>query len=266
MVLKQKEWPNPGELVIGKVVSIEKHGAYVTLEEYNNKEGLIHISEIASSWVRNIRNFVKEKQRVVLKVINVDPRKGHINLSLRRVNQNQKKEKRKEWKRAQKADGLLNLAVKMVNQGKTIEDAYKEVGWILEDKYGDIYTGFETIKKKKMQDLTKIGIPKIWAGPILEIINQYIEIPSVSISGEFILRSFAPNGIEIIKSALEKAENFNDEKKMISVKIISVGAPKYKIDLEAPNYKIAETILSDISKTVIDEIVNNNGIAQFSRE
>ena len=65
---------------------------------------------------------------------------------------------------------------------------------------------------------------------------------------------------------MEKAENFNDEKKMISVKIISVGAPKYKIDLEAPNYKIAETILSDISKTVIDEIVNNNGIAQFSRE
>ncbi|MHA1232241.1 MAG: translation initiation factor IF-2 subunit alpha [Candidatus Helarchaeota archaeon] len=265
MVLKRKEWPDPGELVIGTVISIEKHGAYVQLEEYNNKEGLIHISEIASSWVRNIRNFVKEKQKLVLKVINVDPKKGHINLSLRRVNQNQKKEKRKEWKRAQKADGLLKLAVKMVDQDKTLKDAYKEVGWILEDKFGEIYAGLEAIKKEKITDLSKIGISEPWASAILEIVEQHIEIPSVSISGEFYLRSYAPNGIEIIRKALKEAEKFNDEKKMISVKIITIGAPKYKINLSAPNYKMAESVLSEIVQTVTNEIIKNNGEAKFIR-
>jgi len=265
MVLKKKEWPDPGELVVATVLSIEKHGAYVKLEEYNNKEGLLHISEIASSWVRNIRNFIKEKQKVILKVINVDPVKGHINLSLRRVNKSQNKEKRKQWKRAQKAEGLLNLAVNIVNEGKTIEDAYREVGWILEDKYGEIYTGFETIKKEKIADLTKLGIPEIWVKPILDIINQYIEIPSVLISGEFILKSYAPNGIEIIKNALKKAENFNDKKKLVKIKVISIGAPKYKIDLTAPNYKIAESIIDNVSKSVINEVIQNNGEGMFIR-
>ncbi len=46
-------------------------------------EGLLHVSEISSSWIRNIRDFVREGQKMVLKVLRVDLEKGHIDLSLR---------------------------------------------------------------------------------------------------------------------------------------------------------------------------------------
>ena len=265
MVSKRKKWPEPGEFIIGTVVEVQNHGAYVILEEYGDKEGLVHISEIASSWVRNIRHFIKEKQKVVLKVIKVDTIKRHINLSLRRVNQSQRNEKRKEWKRDQKAEGLLRLAVQTVNNDKTLKDAYNEVGWLIEDLYGDIYSGFETIRKEKIKDLTEIGISEIWAKPILEIINQYVDIPNVSISGELRIKTLAPNGVQIVKDALNKALDLNDEKKLINIKIISIGAPKYKIDLTAPNYKIAESILDKAIDLVIETIESNNGFAEFIR-
>ncbi|RJS86435.1 S1 RNA-binding domain-containing protein, partial [Candidatus Bathyarchaeota archaeon] len=47
------EWPEVGELVVATVRRIESYGAYVTLDEYDDKEGLLHISEISPSWVRN---------------------------------------------------------------------------------------------------------------------------------------------------------------------------------------------------------------------
>jgi len=44
--------PEIGEFVIGTVLRVTPYGAYIALDEYNNIEGLLHISEISSSWVK----------------------------------------------------------------------------------------------------------------------------------------------------------------------------------------------------------------------
>ena len=75
MVIRRSEWPEVGDLVVATVRRIVDYGAYVHLDEYG-KEGLLHISEISSSWVRNIRDHVREGQKVVLKVLRVNPEKG----------------------------------------------------------------------------------------------------------------------------------------------------------------------------------------------
>lgn len=56
------QWPELGDLVVATAKRIESYGAYVTLDEYGNKEGLLHISEISTRWVRNVRNHVREGQ------------------------------------------------------------------------------------------------------------------------------------------------------------------------------------------------------------
>ncbi len=89
MAVVRRKWPEVDELVISTVKKIVSHGAYVTLDEYSEREGLIHVSEISSSWVRNIRNHVKENQKIVAKVLRVNQSKNQIDLSLRRVNQQQ---------------------------------------------------------------------------------------------------------------------------------------------------------------------------------
>ena len=133
------EWPEYGELVIATIVKVKEYGAYANLEEYN-KQGLLHISEISSGRVRRIRDYVKEKQKMVLKVIRVNVEKGQISLSLRRVTKRERIEKNKSWKRNRKCESLLNEIAEKV--GIPVHEAYQKAGLILEQKYG-LYEGFE---------------------------------------------------------------------------------------------------------------------------
>lgn len=70
-----------GSIVTGKVVSITKFGAFVDLE---GKTGMIHISEIASTYVKEIRDFVTEGQELNVKVLSISP-DGKISLSLKQA-------------------------------------------------------------------------------------------------------------------------------------------------------------------------------------
>ena len=67
-----------GAVVDGKVTGIMKFGAFVSLP--GGKSGLVHISEIAYSYVNEVSDFLKEGQEVKVKVIGVDEN-GRINLT-----------------------------------------------------------------------------------------------------------------------------------------------------------------------------------------
>ncbi|MBU7031576.1 MAG: S1 RNA-binding domain-containing protein, partial [Theionarchaea archaeon] len=69
---KIQEFPEVGDLVIGTVSDVFPYGAFVKLDEFD-KVGMIHIKEISSAWVKNIRNHVREGQKVVTKVLKVVP-------------------------------------------------------------------------------------------------------------------------------------------------------------------------------------------------
>ena len=102
-------FPEDGELVLGTVDSIFKQGAFISLDEYSDRRGLLHLSEISLKWVRNIRDYLREGQKVVLFVLKVDPSRGHIDLSLRRVNDAKRKEKLQEVKQRQRSQKLFEL-------------------------------------------------------------------------------------------------------------------------------------------------------------
>lgn len=70
-----------GSIVEGKVTGIAAFGAFVELE--NGKTGLVHISEIASEYVSDIHQRLKEGQKVKVKVIGAD--KGKISLSIKQA-------------------------------------------------------------------------------------------------------------------------------------------------------------------------------------
>ena len=92
MAERKPQWPENGDLVIATIETVTDYGAYAKLDEFD-KRGLLHVSEISSSWIRNIRDFIRENQKVVLKVLRVDHEKGHIDLSLRRVTKRERIEK-----------------------------------------------------------------------------------------------------------------------------------------------------------------------------
>ncbi len=74
--------PTVGEIFEGKVTGITKFGAFVSLPDGSN--GLVHISEIANTYVNDVHDHVTEGQTVKVKVIGISEA-GKINLSIKRA-------------------------------------------------------------------------------------------------------------------------------------------------------------------------------------
>jgi len=263
MPRKAREYPEEGEFVVATVKNIHPYGAFLKLDEYPGKEGFMHISEVASTWVKNVRDFIKEGQKIVAKVIRVDPSKGHIDLSLKRVNQQQRKAKLQEYKRAQKAENLLKMASEKL--GKDFETAWKEVWVPLEEEYGEVYAAFEDAAQNGV-DVLKSIIGEEWAEALKPIIEAYVEIPTVTIDAEFEITVAKPNGIEIIKEALVRARDRANEESEVDVKFSYQGAPRYRIDITAPDYYKAEEVLESIAEEILRVIKNAGGEATLIRK
>lgn len=92
-----------GKIYEGKVKGITKYGAFVEIE--NGVTGMVHISEIANTFVNEIRDHLTEQQVVKVKVLNITD-EGKISLSIKRAseNPNQDGEKRNRQPRFQKHD------------------------------------------------------------------------------------------------------------------------------------------------------------------
>lgn len=76
-----------GKVVEGTVASITSFGAFIQLPE--GKTGLVHISEIADTYVKDIKNYIKEKDKVKVKVLTVE-KDGKINLSIKQAQERKK--------------------------------------------------------------------------------------------------------------------------------------------------------------------------------
>lgn len=263
MIRKRRSLPNPNDLVVCTITKVFSHGAFANLDEYEGQTGFIHVSEIASTWIKNIRDFVKEGQKTVAKVLRVDPQKGHVDISTRRVNDAQKKSKMLEWKRAQKTDKLLEIAAKKA--GKSLDEAYSEVGFKLEEKYGEIYSGLEELSVSGEKALAGLDIPKSWASPLMDVVKENISFSLAEVSGYVDLTSTAPNGIELIKKALIRAR---DERAAgdTTLEIRYIGSPRYKIKVIAQDYKTAEEILKKSANTAIAAIEESGGVGKFLRD
>ena len=82
-----------GAIVEGKVTGITKFGAFVALPE--GKSGMVHISEVASTFVNDIKDFLQEGQQVKVKIINID-QAGRINLSIKKAQPQESRQPRQE--------------------------------------------------------------------------------------------------------------------------------------------------------------------------
>ena len=263
MCAMRSEWPEIGELVVATVKRIERHGAYVTLDEYDNKEGLLHISEISTSWVRNIRNHVRENQKTVLHIQRVDPAKNQIDLSLRRVTQDERRKKIEDFKKNRKAETLMKQAAGALKI--SVEDLYKKSGVKMLEHYDSLYAALEASAKHGMDVLVEAGLTKKASKVLAKIAQEKIIIKGVTIQGTIEAVSMSSEGLTFIKETLLGMKKVGAELDA-SVKLYSLGAPKYKVEVTADDYKQAEQVLDKIIQHSDDAWSKHDGKFSFTRE
>jgi translation initiation factor 2 subunit 1 len=261
MAERKPQYPEPGDLLIATIETVTDYGAYAKLDEYN-KRGLLHVSEISSSWIRNIRDFVRENQKMVLKVLRVDPEKEHIDLSLRRVTKRERIEKIKSWKKERKADALLRGVAEKV--GLPLEEVYQKAGAPIEEKYG-LYEGFEKVIKEGPEVLTKLGVNEDIAKAFAQVAEERIHLKMVKVRGTLEVRCTKPNGVKCIQDAFENAKR-SEKAKDAKIEFYVIAAPKYSVEVAADNWKRAEEVLQKVSQSVVTNATKAGGQGSFRRE
>ena len=260
--MKYSGWPDPGELVVGRVDEIEDFGVFVDLLEYEDKRGLCHISEVASGWIKNVRDHVNPDQRVVAKVLDVDEGAQQIDLSLKDVNDHQRKEKIQEWKNEQKADNWMELAF-----GEDVSDEeYTEIANSLLAEFQSLYDGFEKAAIHGHDALADVALDEDAIDAIVETARENVSVPYVTVTGYVDLECPSRDGVDVIQEALKAAEGNGEVPEEVELEVTYVGAPEYRIEVKAPDYKTAETQLEASAGRASDVIDQYEGTAQFHRE
>ncbi len=218
--------------IVGTTVFVKMHVSG------GDREGSIVTSEIAAGRIRNLRDYVVPKKKIVCKILRISG--NHIDLSLRRVTQKEQKEVMEEYKLEKSYASILKTILK-----EKTDEAIKK---ITEEER--LYDFFENAKEdsKKLEKL----VGKENSKKILEIINSQKQ-KNFIVKREISLRTTKPNGVETVKSILGKAEG-------VEVKYISAG--RYSLKSEAGDIKTADTVLKNILSE-IEKAAKKEG-AEFS--
>jgi len=258
-ISETKKLPDLGEIVIVTVKEVTGHGAYVTLDEYDNLTAFLHISEIATGWIRNIERYVKAKQKTVLKVIRVNPTRSEVDLSLKQVTGEEKKAKVMEVKKDEKGANFMDVI--KTNLGYD-QSSIKEIEEKLSQKYDFIYDAFEAVAIKGPEVLSTLDLkPEVIEA--IELESKKIQIPHIEVRAVLDITVRKGDGIDTIKNILGSVDGSKNNSK---IDITYIGAPKYRITVTAENFKIAEKALNHAIEKIKTNIEKNAGTFKFTRE
>lgn len=255
--------PDEGELVVCTVTEVKQNGAYVSLNSYEGINGFIFIGEIASGWVKNIRGFVRDGQRVVCKVLRRGKKdRDTYELSLKSVSEERKRDTLQSWKNEQRATQLLKVIGEKLGWS---EDELQESDSELSSAFGTLYSAFERAALFP-NALEEEGFSGDWISEFVETAVANIIPPFVEIRGICSIEIGGPKGVEAIKEALVEAESHEDLENEVSVNCYYDGAPKYRIEIKAPDYKLAESVWKVATKSLISSVESNQGSAVIERQ
>jgi len=247
--------PEQGEIILATVTKVMDHGAYVTLDEYDDVQGFLHISEIAPGWIRSVNRFVKDGEKKVLLVKKV--KAGDIDLSLKQVSKDQKKQKLKEVKKYEKGKTLLQ---NVQDKTELTDEEIEKIEDKIYTKFDSVYDAFMEIARNGIDVIKELKLAKKTTSVIEEICSK-IKLPSVEIRGIMEITNTKSDGVEIIKKTL-----LDVIKKDSAMDITYLGAPKYRISITSEDFKSAEKSLKPIIEEIQTNIEKKKGSFKFTRE
>jgi len=145
------------------------------------------------------------------------------------------------------------------------EEIFKKASSKLVEHYGGLYAGLEAGAKDGAEAFHEAGLTKKISKALAGIVKDKIVVKGVSIDGVIEITSMEPNGVEEIKSTLLAAKEMATENDSEAV-LTSLGAPKYRIEVIAGDYKTAETTLDKIVESTTETWSSHDGSFTFTRE
>ena len=237
--------PEIGELVVASVTNIAKYGGYLKLEDYPF-DGFLHISQVSSRWVRNIKNILRPRQKIVVKVLRRDTVNKSVDVSLKDVSSSDKKRVMREWKKSLRGEQLLDEFSKASN--KNLEELEEKLTPVLK-RHPNIYDTLERILTDP-EELDKTSLDEDEKRGIMEFLERRLKPKKYEYEIQVEVSFKGKGGVYKVRDTLGRIKAAAD-KEGLDTKIIIMGAPTYLVKLSS--FK-PELLKRSAEKVVVDQL------------
>lgn len=270
----EARYPEADDVVMVQVKSIAEMGAYVSLLEYNGIEGMILLSELSRRRIRSIGSLIKVGRQEPVMVIRVDKEKGYIDLSKRRVSEEDIQACEERYNKSKMVHSIMRHVADTVDAD--LEDLYVHVGWPLYRKYGHAFEAFKVIVTdpdsvlgsltRDVKEIGPDGVEVTKSVPamqeevkqaLIKNIHRRMTPQPLRIRADIELRCFQYDGVLHIQESMRKAEAAGSEDCPVKIKL--VAPPLYVLTTQTLDKEQGISVLNAAIKACTKEIEKHKG-------
>ena len=254
----ENPFPEIESVVMVNVRNIADMGAYVSLMEFNNIEGMILLSELSRRRIRSIHKLIRVNRNEVVMVLRVDKEKGYIDLSKRRVSPEDVAACEDRFNKAKAVHGVLRHVAE--RRKYHLQDLYEKIGWPLYRKYGHAYDAFKLAisdEKNAVDPFADIDVPEDLKDEIKMYILRRLAPQPTKIRSDIEVSCFAYEGIDAIREALFAGMAVGTENAQIKIKL--VAPPIYVLSTTTLDKDAGVALLNEAIEAIKAIIIAKGG-------
>ncbi|XP_009769138.1 eukaryotic translation initiation factor 2 subunit alpha homolog [Nicotiana tabacum] len=270
----EAKYPEVDQAVMIQVKSMADSGAYVSLLEYNNIEGMILFSELSRRRIRSISSLIKVGRIEPVMVLRVDHERGYIDLSKRRVSEEDIQGCEERYNKSKLIHSIMRHVAETMNID--LEDLYVHVGWPLYKKYGHAIEAFKLIVNDPDpilnsltreiketgpdgQEVTKVvpALSEEVKDVLVKNIRRRMTPQPLKIRADIEMKCFQFDGVIHIKEAMRKAEAAGNQDCPVKIKL--VAPPVYVLNAQTLDKEQGIAVLSKAIAACTQEIERHKG-------
>ncbi|TFK15048.1 signal-induced proliferation-associated 1-like protein 1 [Platysternon megacephalum] len=265
----QHKFPEVEDVVMVNVRSIAEMGAYVSLLEYNNIEGMILLSELSRRRIRSINKLIRIGRNECVVVIRVDKEKGYIDLSKRRVSPEEAIKCEDKFTKSKTVYSILRHVAEVLEYTKDeqLESLFQRTAWVFDDKYKRPGYGAYDAFKHAVSDpaiLDGLDLTEDERHVLIDNINRRLTPQAVKIRADIEVACYGYEGIDAVKEALRAGLNCSTEN--MPIKINLIAPPRYVMTTTTLERTEGLSVLNQAMAVIKEKIEEKRGVFNVQME
>jgi translation initiation factor 2 subunit 1 len=248
----EQKFPDADEVVQVQVKRVMDMGAYVSLLEYGNIEGMIMLSELSKRRIRSIKNLIRAGQVMAVAVIRTDENKGYVDLSRRRVSPEEGQKMDEKYAKSK----LVHSVMRHTSQQHNIplEEMCAMASWKLYKKYPHASEAFTILASSDPSEVTEYlsDVPPDVMTSLIANVKRRLTTQACRLRAKVEVSCFEFAGIDAIRSSLLKGLEASTQDVPLSITL--VAPPQYAISTtcidRVVGTKVIETALQNIETAI----------------
>jgi len=241
----KKTLPEIGDFVMVRVKRLEANEAFVQLLEYDDHEAMVQYTELSNRRVRSAREHIRDGKLEVMEVLRVDEAKGYIDLSRKRVTDNDRSAATAAFAKAKAIHTIVRQLASVMHGSMLF--LYEGLFWPLAEKHTDLHAALiEAAVAPTTEAFNYVfaGCPLFVPQQLETLIRRRFSALNgpVDMHATVEVRCFGPDGVDGIRSALKAAPD--------NVKVTVISCPEYMLSVTAPSESQARLMLENATEAI----------------